>query len=33
MAGLGLILQPVPPGDPTLIARIKIEEWNRLDAH
>jgi phosphohistidine phosphatase SixA len=28
-----LILQPVPLGDATLIARIKIEEWNQLDAH
>jgi hypothetical protein len=30
--GEALILQPVPQGDPTLIARIKIEEWNQLDA-
>jgi phosphohistidine phosphatase SixA len=31
--GEALILQRVPPGDPTLVARIKIEEWNQLDAN
>jgi phosphohistidine phosphatase SixA len=30
--GEALILQPVPLGDPTRTARIKIEEWNQLDA-
>jgi phosphohistidine phosphatase SixA len=29
--GEALILQPVSGGDPTLVARIKIEEWSRLD--
>jgi phosphohistidine phosphatase SixA len=30
--GEALILQPVPQGSPTLMARIKIEEWSQLDA-
>jgi phosphohistidine phosphatase SixA len=30
--GEAVILQPASQGDPTLVARIKIEEWNQLDA-
>jgi phosphohistidine phosphatase SixA len=30
--GEALILQPASQGDPTLVARIKIGEWNQLDA-
>jgi hypothetical protein len=29
--GEALILQPASQGDPTLVARVKIEEWNQLD--
>jgi hypothetical protein len=31
--GEALILQPLPQGDPTLIARIRIEDWNQLDTY
>jgi phosphohistidine phosphatase SixA len=31
--GEALILRPVPQGEPTLVVRIKIEEWNQLDAN
>jgi phosphohistidine phosphatase SixA len=31
--GEALILQPIAQGDPTLLRRIKIEDWNQLDAN